>query len=117
MVSLNLTPYILIGAYGLSSGIETRNYTVITPDALDTYLTLSGTIISILSCYPRSPLTKEFFSAIIEDLFFCRNGHEDMVLQNTTYPITKDTVTGCAFTTKGILYVINVVTSTPPFNR
>ena len=85
------------------SEIATRNDTSSTSDVLGDSLDICGTIISSLKCSPRIPLTKLLFSAIIEALFFLRNIHKNMVLRATPYPILKETVTGCPFTTKGFL--------------
>ena len=84
-------------------------------DVLGNSLTLCETIISILNCYPGSPLTKTLLLEMIEALIVCRNGHENMVLHDTPSPKARETVTGFPLTTKGFLEVITAVTSTPPF--
>ena len=85
------------------SGITTSNGTVSTSDVLGYYLALCGTIIYIFNFSPGSPLTKALLLVIIESLIIFRNGHENMVLHANNYPRAKETVTGCAFTTKGTL--------------
>ena len=84
-------------------------------NSLGASLDLCGVIIPSLNFSPRSPITKELFSVMIEALIVCRNVHENMVLHATPSPRARDTVTGFLVTTKGFLYVIAAVTSTPPF--
>ena len=85
------------------SGIMNVSETVSPYDAFGYSLTLSGTIISILNFYPKIPHTTEWLLFIIELLYFFMNGHGNMVMHATPYPREMDTVTGCLFTTKGVL--------------
>ena len=76
------------------SGITIGNETGIPSDVLGASLDLCGTIISSLNCSTRLQLTNVLFSAIIEALIVCRNGHENMLLHDTPYPRLRETVTG-----------------------
>ena len=79
-------------------------------------LAISGTIILRLKYHHRTKMTKECFFVIIEDLIHFRNGKKKMVLHVTPYPRKNGKLIGCAFNTKGVLYVIIVVTPIPLFN-
>ena len=80
-------------------------------DSLD----LCETIISRFNCYPRSPLAKSLFSVNIESLVICMNYHKKNVLHANPSPRARNTVTGCAFTTKFFFKVITIVTCIPLF--
>ena len=58
------------------SVIVTSSETGSPSDDLGYPLSLFGTIISILNCYPKSPLNKSLLLVIIEVLIFCNKGHE-----------------------------------------
>ena len=97
-------------------GITTGNESVSPSGVWGASLSLCGTIIFRLNFYPRSPLIKLLFLVIIGTLFFCRNGHENMVLHATPYPRSMDTVTVCPLTTKGAFKVITAVMSNHTFS-
>ena len=60
-----LPPYFMFSFFPC---IDTGNETRSSSDVLGASLALCVTIISSLNCYPRSPLTREFFSVIVESL-------------------------------------------------
>ena len=60
-------------------------------------------------------MTKALLSVIIEALIISRNNHKKIDFHVMTSSRTKDIVTGCAFTTKGDLYVTNTVIPHAPF--
>ena len=105
-----------LAVYGIYSGIENDNETGITSNVLGESLHIFGTIISILNFSPKIPLTKEFLFVIIEALIVYRNVHKPTVLHASPFKREKKTVTSCSFNTKGFLYVMVVVTSTPNLN-
>ena len=73
-------PWCLCPVLFCVSEIATGNETSSPSDVLGDSLDLFGTTISSLDWSPRRPLNKELFSVTIEDLIYCRNGHENMVL-------------------------------------
>ena len=58
----------IYGASILPSGKGSDKNTFILSDALGASLDICGTILSILNCYSRIPLTKSLLSVIIKDL-------------------------------------------------
>ena len=76
-------PSICSDASVISLWIVTDNEIGIIFDVLGDYLGICGTI-SILNCYPVSPLNKEFLYFNIIYLIVFRNSHENMVLHATT---------------------------------
>ena len=114
MVSMMIMKLVLFGVYVISLGIETCNETSIPSDVVGASLDLRGKILSILNCYPWNPMTKALLSVIIEALIISSNRHENIDFHVVPSPRMKDTVTGCAFTIEGVLYVINMVIPPPP---
>ena len=85
------------------SGIVAGNETGTPSDVFGACLSLFGTIVFSLNCYPRIPLTKVLFWVITEFLVFCSNVHENMVLHATPYTSSRDTDTSCVFYMKVII--------------
>ena len=84
-------------------GIVTGNGTGSTSGVLGTSFALCVTIIYRLNFSPQIPLTKALLLVIIEALFDCRNGHDNMVLKAEPSLRARETLTGCQFTTKRFL--------------
>ena len=81
--------------------IYTNNETVAPSDVLGDSLSLWGTTISSLNCFPNSPLTKALLSFMIEALIFCRNSHENMVLHAPPSSRAMENFTIFLFNTNG----------------
>ena len=97
--------FLVLLSFMLSSllWIVNGNKTGSLSDVLGDSLALYGTIISILNCSTRNPLTKSLFVVIIEDLIVCKNGHKNMFLHATPSLRVRKTVTCFTFTKKECL--------------